>query len=189
MEEEALNTAVERARLGDSVALADIYDAFSRRVFGLCRYMLGSREAAEDATSEVFLRINRAVKSYNGSVPFPRWLMSVAAHHCVDVLRRQRVEKRVLVDQDTGPEQPRPGAVSALTSLLVEERETEVRRAIDGLPEKFRTPLVLRYYEEWSYDEIAIQLGLAKNHVAILIFRAKQLLRTALAPGASGPAS
>src|ERR1700682_4178442 len=106
MEEEALNTAVEHARLGDSVALAEIYGVFSRRVFGLCRYMLGSPEAAEDATSEVFLRINRAVKSYNGSVPFARWLMSVTAHYCVDVLRHQRVEKRVVVDQDGGPEQP-----------------------------------------------------------------------------------
>lgn len=72
---------------------------------------------------------------------------------------------------------------SPLGAVIGKEERERVRDAIAGLPDSFRLPLVLRYYSELSYDEIALQLGLQRNNVAILIFRAKQELRRKLDRG------
>ena len=73
-----LEIVIERARGHDAEAMGEIYHRYVRRIFGLCRYMLDSRESAEDATSEVFLKLQRSIESYDSSIPFPRWLLRVA---------------------------------------------------------------------------------------------------------------
>ena len=144
--------------------------------------MLDSRESAEDATSEVFLKLQRSIESYDGSIPFPRWLLRVAGNQCIDLLRRRQRGRQVIVDSEEATilEAPSP-ELSPLGAVLKSEETGQVRDAIARLPVKYRVPLVLRYYSELSYDEIAQQLGLQKNHVAALIFRAKQELRRKLA--------
>jgi RNA polymerase sigma-70 factor (ECF subfamily) len=72
---------------------------------------------------------------------------------------------------------------SPLGAVISKEERARVRETIARLPENYRVPLVLRYYSELSYDEIAHQLGVERNNVAALIFRAKQELRRRLAPG------
>ena len=84
-----LKRVIERAQGHDAEALGEIYRLYVRRIFGLCRYMLDSPESAEDATSEVFLKLQRSIKSYDGSIPFPRWLLRVAGNQCIDALRRE----------------------------------------------------------------------------------------------------
>src|SRR5437879_6773883 len=91
-------SVIERARGHDAEALGEIYRRYVRRVFGLCRYMLDSRERAEDATSEVFLKLQRSIKSYDGSTPFPSWLLRVAGNQCIDALRRKRRGRQVIVE-------------------------------------------------------------------------------------------
>ena len=182
MEGPDLESVIERARGHDAEALGEIYRRYVRRVFGLCRYMLDSRERAEDATSEVFLKLQRSIESYDGSIPFPRWLLRVAGNQCIDALRRQR-RGQVIVDVDDGAtavEAP-SAQPSPLGAVMSKEERAQVRDAIARLPENYRLPLVLRYYSELSYDEIAQQLDLRRNYVAALIFRAKQELRRKLA--------
>jgi RNA polymerase sigma-70 factor (ECF subfamily) len=175
-----LESVIERAQGQDTEALGEIYRVYARRVFGLCRYMLDSRESAEDATGEVFLKLQRSIASYDGSIPFLRWLLRVAGNQCIDALRKRgrqlivEVEEGVAVMEAASPEPSPLGAV-----LSTEER-AQVRDAIARLPENYRVPLVLRYYGELSYDEIAQQLGLQRNYVAALLFRAKQELRRKL---------
>ena len=178
-----LETVLERARAHDTEALGEIYRRYARRVFGLCRYMLGSPESAEDAMSEVFLKLQRSIGSYDGSIPFPNWLLRVAGHQCIDALRRSQRGRQVVVeveDEATDVE-PASSGPSPLTAAIRTEERAQVREAIARLPENYRVPLVLRYYGELSYDEIAQQLGLERNSVAVLIFRAKQELRRRLA--------
>jgi RNA polymerase sigma-70 factor (ECF subfamily) len=180
-----LEHVIERVRGHDAEALGEIYRQYVRRVFGLCRHMLDSRERAEDATSEVFLKLQRSIESYDGSIPFARWLLRVAGNQCIDVLRRQRRRRQLIVEgenENTVLEAP-SAEPSPLGAVLSKEERVRVRDAIAGLPDKFRLPLVLRYYSELSYDEIARELGLQKNNVATLIFRAKQELRRKLARG------
>jgi len=178
-----LESVIERARGHDGEALGEIYRRYVRRVFGLCSYMLDSRESAEDATSEVFLKLQRSIESYDGSTPFPRWLLRVAGNQCIDALRRQRRGRQVIVEVEdgvTGVEAPSTEP-SPLGAVMSKEERVKVRDAIARLPKNYRLPLVLRYYGELSYDEIAQQLELQRNYVAALIFRAKQELRRKLA--------
>ncbi len=181
MEGPDLESVIERAQGHDAEALGEIYRLYGRRVCGLCRYMLDSRESAEDATSEVFLKLQRSIESYDGSVPFLRWLLRVAANQCIDALRRRNRGRQVIVEEEgvavieaASPE------LSPLGAVLSTEERAQVRDAIARLPENYRMPLVLRYYGELSYDEIAQQLGLHRNYVAALLFRAKQELRRKL---------
>jgi RNA polymerase sigma-70 factor (ECF subfamily) len=178
-----LESVIERARGHDAEALGEIYRRYVRRVFGLCRYMLDSRERAEDATSEVFLKLQRSIASYDGSIPFPKWLLRVAGNQCIDALRRQRRGRQVIVDVDDGATVAEAASAepSPLGAIMRKEDRAQVRDAIARLPENYRLPLVLRYYSELSYDEIAQQLDLRRNYVAALIFRAKQELRRKLA--------
>lgn len=187
MDEATLQAALRQARAGEAEAFAALYKNYSRRVFGLCRHLLGSTEAAEDATNEVFLRAQRAMSSYDSALPFPRWLLSIASHYCVDQLRRRRLERR-LFEPEVGEEQEPAGKQpSPLAAVLAGEDRAHVRAALDGLPERYRLPLVLRYYSELSYDQIAATLGLSRNQVATLLFRGKAELRRALEPARKEP--
>ena len=144
--------------------------------------MLDSRESAEDATSEVFLKLQRFIESYDRSIPFPSWLLRVAGNQCIDTLRRRQRGRRVIVEVDDGAaaiDAP-SSEPSPLGAVISKEERAKVRDAIARLPDNYRVPLVLRYYSELSYDEIAQQLDLERNHVAALIFRAKQELRRRL---------
>src|SRR2546425_9509684 len=85
---------------GETEAFADVYRAFFPRVFGLCRRLLGSPEAAEDATSEVFLRAQRNLRGYDLGLPFAPWLFGIASHYCLDQLRRRRAEQRLFEAPD-----------------------------------------------------------------------------------------
>lgn len=179
-----LESVIERARGHDAEALGKIYRHYVRRVFGLCRYMLDSRESAEDATSEVFLKLQRSIESYDGSIPFPRWLLRVAGNHCIDALRRRKRGRQVIVEVEDATVIEAPSSeLSPLGVVIRTEERAQVRDAIARLPENYRVPLVLRYYSELSYDEIAQQLDLQRNYVAALIFRAKQELRRKLTHG------
>ena len=183
MEDANLRDLVARASGGDPYAFGEIYGLFGRRVFALCRHMLGSREAAEDATSEVFLKLRRALtemNAYDPQLAFGPWLFSIAGHYCVDQLRRRGLETRLFAAPL--PEEDLPGghAASPLEQMLASESAEKVRAALERLPESYRTALTLRYYSDLSYEQIAETMGLARNHVATLIFRAKKQLRRSL---------
>ena len=182
MEGMDLESVIECARGHNGEALGEIYRRYAQRVFGLCRYMLGSRESAEDATSEVFLKLQRSIESYDRSIPFPRWLLRVAGNQCIDALRRRQRGRRTIVEVEDGAaviEAP-SSEPSPLGVVITKEERARVRDTIARLPDNYRVPLVLRYYSELSYEEIAQQLDVERNNVAALIFRAKKELRRRL---------
>ena len=185
MEGRDLESVIKRAQGHDAEALGEIYRLYVQRVFGLCRYMLDSRESAEDATGEVFLKLQRSIERYDGSIPFFRWLLRVASNQCIDVLRRRKRGRQVIVEVEEGAEvvAAATSEASPLGAVLSAEERAQVRDAIARLPENYRVPLVMRYYSELTYDEIAQQLGLQRNNVAALLFRAKHELRRKLARG------
>lgn len=166
---------------------ADVYKTYHHRVFGLCRYLLNSLDAAEDAAHEVFLKAQRKLASYDPSLPFSSWLLGIASNHCIDLLRRRTTERRIF-EFDGSDVSERPGrGPSPLGELMASEQSHAVRNALSQLPEKYRVPLVLAYYNEMSYDEIAATLGVGRNHVATLLFRGKQHLRDKLEQLPKGP--
>jgi RNA polymerase sigma-70 factor, ECF subfamily len=158
-----------------------LYREFHPRVLAICRHLLGSPDQAEDAANDIFARLPASLRAYNPAQPFRPWLARVAANYCIDLLRKRRSELRVLLPAD--PEAPEPAAPSSspLHNLLGQEEAGVLRDALVALPEHYFVPLVMRYYSELSYDEIAEALGTSRTRVAVLIFRAKQKLGRVLA--------
>jgi RNA polymerase sigma-70 factor (ECF subfamily) len=180
MDQPAVSVLVERVRAGEPEAYAELYRTFRPRVLGLCRYLLGSRTDAEDAAGDIFARLPRAMNTYDATQPFPRWLLSVASHHCVDLLRKRRSEQRVIDPDDSRSQFASSAEPSPLSQVLSIEAQERLRKTIAELPELYRLPLVLRYYNELTYEEIARALHLSRNDVATRIFRAKKQLRAAM---------
>jgi RNA polymerase sigma-70 factor (ECF subfamily) len=157
-----------------------LYRDHYRRVFGLCLRMLGRPTQAEDAAQEVFMRAYRALDRYDSSQPFAPWILGIAGNYCVDLLRRRTRDISLFDDMAAELAEVEAQSPAALEVLVDAERGAEVRTAIAALPPKYRLPLVLAYYSEWSYEEIGAKLGITSNHVGVLLLRAKQSLRRAL---------
>ncbi|HET7842220.1 MAG TPA: sigma-70 family RNA polymerase sigma factor, partial [Terriglobia bacterium] len=159
--------------------LGELYTRYQSRVQRLCLYLLGSLEEAEDASSEIFARLPKALESYDPAQPFERWLSRVASNYCVDVLRRRRSEQRIFVAENPEAPETEGDSPSPLQQLLSSEASDTLRQAVDRLPEHYRQPLMLRYWHELGYHEIAKKLGMTRANVATLIFRARKALRGA----------
>src|SRR6266568_3227133 len=110
---------------------ADIYKAYYRRVFSLCRYLLNSFDAAEDATHEVFLRAQRKLASYDPAFPFSSWLLGIASHHCIDLLRRRGTERRLFELEGSEGSESTTGEVSRAAGARVLQR-SQLRRNCRG---------------------------------------------------------
>jgi len=152
------------------------------RVYGLCVRLLGRTVQAEDAAQDAFVRAYRALDRYDAAQPFAAWVLGIARHRCIDLLRRRRGGERLFGDEAHELAAVQSEQAEGVDVLVASERDGRVRAAIAALPEKYRLPIVLAYYGEQSYDEIAATLGISRNHVGVLLLRGKQTLRRALAP-------
>lgn len=108
------------------------------------------------------------------------WLLKTATNHCLDRLRRRRREVLFYESADPGQVGPYKVSEDTLEIMVRTEKGDRVRSAIQSLPDRYRVPLVLAYYNEFTYGEIGHALDLNRNTVATLILRAKQRLREEL---------
>ena len=159
------------------VSFEELYRTHYRRVFGLCRQLLGAWDQAEDATQEVFMRAHRAFESYDPKQPFSGWILKIATNLCIDVVRRRTKERQLFGNEPVEVHEIESETPTAVGELIAAEQAGKVKGAIESLPEKYRIPLVLAYYGESSYDAIANTLGISRNHVGVLILRGKRQLR------------
>lgn len=168
-------TWVQQARRGDQRAFGRLVEAYQRPVFNLTYRMLGNIEEAEDAAQEAFLRAYSCLGQYNPEMKFSTWLFSIANHHCIDRLRKRRTtqisidDNPVLQNLEGDELRPEPHA-------LQQEVRVEVQTMLDRLAPEYRTPLVLRYWEEMSYEEIAETMNVTVATVKSRLFRARQQL-------------
>jgi RNA polymerase sigma-70 factor (ECF subfamily) len=170
---------IAKARRGDSDAWGEVYRHYAPAIFRFCRRVLPTREDAEDATMEIFLKLRDKLNQYEPDRPFSAWLYRVAANHCWDQLRRRKLRQdRETDDVDEVPLQhPDPGQ---LEQLLTERSGEEVRQALRTLPARARMALVLRYYADMDYNEIADALGVQRTFVGVVLLRARHQLRDAM---------
>ena len=170
---------IVRARTGDTQAWGDLYREYAPAIFRFCRRAMPTREDAEDATMEIFIKLRDKLAQYDQSRSFTAWLYKVAANHCWDMLRRRRVRQDKETEDVTEMplEAPEP---NQLEKLIEERTSEEVRRALDKLGLRARMALVMRYYSDMSYDEIADALGVRRAFVGVVLLRARHELRQAL---------
>lgn len=171
--------AVARARAGDNEAWGQLYKDYAPAIFRFCRRALPTREDAEDATMEIFMKLKDKLGQYDATRSFSAWLYRVAANHCWDILRRRKIRQdKETEDVETVPlEHPDP---SQLDKLIEQRTSEEVREALHKLGPRARMALVLRYYSDMSYDEIADELGVRRAFVGVVLLRARHELRQAL---------
>jgi len=170
---------IARARAGDTQAWGDLYREFAPAIFRFCRRAMPTREDAEDATMEIFMKLRDKLVQYDQSRSFAAWLYRVAANHCWDMLRRRKArhDKDTQDIEDLPLEAPEP---NQLEKLIEERTSEEVRKALDKLSARARMALVMRYYSDMSYDEIADALGVRRPFVGVVLLRARHELRQAL---------
>jgi RNA polymerase sigma factor (sigma-70 family) len=176
-------TAPERDGGGGPGGFEELFRAHRPDVARLCRRLLPSEAAAEDAVQDIYLRGRRGFDGYDSKRPFRHWILGIASNHCVDQLRRHGRERRLFDPGDVDADALAAPGSSPLRHALDTEQSAQLLGAIDALPPRYRLPLVLRYYEELDYDGIAEILGVTRNQVATLLFRAKGRLRDALPGG------
>src|SRR5215475_12232706 len=145
--------AIARARAGDAEAWGDLYREYAPAIFRFCRRALPTREDAEDATTDVFVKVKEKLHQYDSARPFSSWLYKVAANHCWDLLRRRKIRQdKETEDVESVPlEHPDP---SVLDKMIEERSSEEVRQALGKLGSRARMALVMRYYSDMTYDEI-----------------------------------
>ena len=171
----------ERSRFPEngSEELGAIYVVHYRDVLQLCQRFFRQREDAEDAAAEVFLKLHRVLDKKDPGMPLRPWLWQVARRHCIDKLRQRKADlDRRSPETDVGQVADR--RLSPLSQLLSRERQRQVREQLDRLPDHYKVPLVLRYYKQMSYQEIAGALNRRLPAVRTMIFRAKNQLRANL---------
>jgi RNA polymerase sigma-70 factor (ECF subfamily) len=158
-----------------------LYREYAAAIFRFCRRALPTREDAEDATMDIFAKLMRDNKllQYDQSRSFTAWLYKVAANPGWDVLRRRKTRQDKETDdlENVPLEHPDP---NQLDKLIEQRTSEEVRRALDKLGARARMALVMRYYSEMSYDEIADALGVRRAFVGVVLLRARHELRQAL---------
>lgn len=176
-----------RARSGDGRAFGVLVRQHEADVLRLCRRLLGSASEAEDVCQETFARAQVALAGYDPARPFRRWLLAIAAHRAIDVLRRRRTERALFEPGPAPPDAIAGAAPSPLELGLRAEERARLLALIEALPEKYRAPLLLRYYADLDPAEIAEILGVSRNQVATLLFRARRRLRVALGEAGGGP--
>ena len=168
---------VAQALGGDKAAFAALVERYKQPVYGLAKRLLRHPSDAEDATQETFIRAYVRLASYRIGSNFRAWLLSIAAHWCIDQLRRRRTVAldltQPLVAGDDSPE------VQALRA----ERRREVRQQLATLPEHYRGVIELRYWQGLSYAEVSEVLAEPTSTVRMRLFRAHRLLRAALTQG------
>ena len=157
-----------------------LYREHYHRVLGLCRRMLGDAGDAEDATQEVFMRGYRAFGRYQSRDPFGPWINTIASNHCIDLLRQRKRLTAVIADDDDAMLEIGDDAESAVAKLINNHDAEAINHAVAALPEQYRLPIVLAYYADASYDEIAQSLSVTRNHVGVLLLRGKRQLRRLL---------
>src|SRR3984885_6780441 len=170
---------IAQARAGDTQAWGDLYREYAPAIFRFCRRALPSKEDAEDATTEIFMKLGDKLVQYDPTRSFSAWLYKVAANHCWDLLRRRKIRQDKETDDvaDVPLEHPDP---NQLDRMIEQSTNEEVRRALGKLGARARMALVMRYYSDMSYDEIADALGVRRAFVGVVLLRARHELRQAL---------
>ena len=163
---------IAAARRGDRHAFSKLVQAYQIPVYNLAYRMLGNAQEAEDAAQETFLRAYKRLNTYLPEKKFSNWILSIASHHCIDLLRRRRFQWLSIEDDpvtawlSSNEEQPDAAALRG-------ERAEEVRALLERLEPSYRAPLVLRYWHDLSYKEIAGVLDLTEPAVKTRLHRAR----------------
>jgi RNA polymerase sigma-70 factor (ECF subfamily) len=173
---------IEACRNGDREAFRLLFEAYKDRVYSIALHFTGEETAARDVTQQVFLKLMTKIDQYHSHAGFTTWLYRLVANTCMD--EHRRASRFVFFGDTTGVEvfEARPSAsASNEERLLRREIADEVKAAVADLKPKLRIAVLLRYFEDLSYEEMASALGCSKGTVASRLNRGHAILARKLA--------
>jgi len=172
---------IQQARGGDPTAFGRLVVAYQMSVYNLAYRMLGNAAEAEEAAQEAFLRAYTRLHSYDLQRPFRSWMMSIASHYCIDLLRKRRITWLSFEDEIAVPDgsthtvetrlvssNPNPEAV-----ITQQEQEAQIQQLLAVLSPTDRAAITLRYWYDYSYEEIAETLSITVSAVKSRLHRAR----------------
>ncbi len=170
---------VAQAQQGDDEAFTRLVETYQTPVFNLCYRMLGEPESAEDAAQETFLRAYQHLSRYDQKRPFATWILSIAAHYCIDRLRRRKFTMFSMDAEDEDGntfEYPDVDAPNPEAESIMGQTQERVHELLQDLDETDRAAIIMRYWYDYSEKEIAESLRLTVSAVKSRLHRARKEL-------------
>ncbi len=164
------------AKAGDKESFSLLVEKYQRPVFSVCYRMLGTPTAAEDAAQEAFIRAYQALDRFDPERSFATWILSIASNYSIDQLRKKKVTILSMDNESyawLAPPDPGPSPEKA---ALDKEKGALVQAILAELNETDRAAVILQYWHEYSYEEIAETLDLSSSAVKSRLFRARKLM-------------
>jgi RNA polymerase sigma-70 factor (ECF subfamily) len=169
---------VLQTQQGNDEAFAHLVEHYQTPVYNLCYRMLGEPESAEDAAQESFLRVYQNISRYDRQRPFATWLLSIAAHYCIDRLRRRKfsiISIDAERDDDERPvEFPDATVPNPEQEAVRREEQEALQIVLQQLDPKDRAAVILRYWYDFSEIEISQSLSLTVSAVKSRLHRARK---------------
>ncbi len=172
---------VESALTGDEKAFAKLMSRYKDAIYFMLLKMVNNKNDAEDLTIEAFGKAFKNLHQYSPNYAFSTWLFKIATNNCIDFLRKRR---GVFISIETNPENgdnDQPIKLRSLEpnpeeKLIRIQRAILMRRIVHRLKPRYRILVELRYFREFSYEEIATELNLPLGTVKAQLFRAREML-------------
>ncbi|MEX0736415.1 MAG: sigma-70 family RNA polymerase sigma factor [Bacteroidota bacterium] len=175
---------VEAFRKGDEKAFEELIRRYQHQVANLIYLTLGNREEVDDLTQEVFIRVYRSLHRFEHSASVFSWIYRITMNLCIDEIRRRKIKRTLslefFTDHTLERERQSKETSNAEDDLLLKEKKRMVSNALQRLSPLHRQIILLREYEDLTYEEIATTLRISKQAVKSRIFRAREELRTLL---------
>jgi RNA polymerase sigma factor (sigma-70 family) len=168
------DSLIEQCLAGDQVAWEAIVRQHWRKVFNVAYKFVGRHDEAEDLTQDIFLKIFKALNTFDRRANFQTWIISISRNLCIDHYRSVRKERQTIArDVDATELQPVAADRGPLALAEHQDLKAQLRQALETLPSTLRTAVVLRDLQELSYQEIADRLGLPEGTVKSRINRGR----------------
>jgi RNA polymerase sigma-70 factor (ECF subfamily) len=173
---------LERALAGDREAFGELVRRWERKIYALAYGILGSAEDARDATQETFFAAYRSLPGFRGDAKVSSWLHRIAVNQCISRQRRARVRPETSLEDDAAHERllAAPGRESPALTAEARQRQEEVRRAVAALPPELREVVLMKEFEELTFQEIADALQIPLSTVKSRLYTALRQLRMRL---------
>lgn len=170
-----------RAKEGDQKAYAELMQRYKDSIYFMALKMVNNKDDAMDLTVETFGKAFENLDKYKPDFAFSTWLFRIATNNCIDFIRKKRinvVSLHTLTDDDGEERQleMRSETMNPEETSIRKQENEKLKNIVDQLPLRYRTLIILRYFEEQSYEEIAQQLDLPLGTVKAQLFRARDLL-------------
>ena len=172
---------IRKVQEGDNYAFDLLVKRYQRKIYFLAYRMVKNHDNADDIAQDTFINAYTAIKSFKAGYSFYTWLYRICMNLSINFLKRQKfVIPESQFEEEKSPLERESTRVDASDHLASKELEIKIDRALNTLPPKFKSVLILRIYEDLSYEEIAQTLNISTGTVMSRLFRAREKMQEML---------